>query len=141
MLRTFELIKKELVGNRVTIVAFKEELKVFEASGSGVKPLMDLLGRDEGVTEFYGLSWGDKVVGRAAALLLVNLKPRAVFGILMSETAIEVFKKFNIPFGYEEKVPYILNMKNDDMCPLEKKVKDIEDPQVCYETLKLFLKK
>jgi len=140
MSQTVELIKKQLEKGCIKLVAFDGDKKIFYSSNSGVKPLIDFLQNSENhFDKFYGLSWGDNVVGKAAALLLVLLKPKEVFGKLLSETAASTFTTFNINFECSNKVPYILNIKKDDMCPFEKKVKDINDPVEAYQIILNFV--
>jgi hypothetical protein len=47
-----------------------------------------------------------------------------------------ILEKYNIKYSADKIVDYILNVKGDDKCPMEKTVADIEDPQKAYETLK-----
>ena len=140
MSQIISLIKKELEKSDTTLVAFDGNTKIFEASGNGIKPILTFLRSNESNLEkFYGLSWGDKIVGKAAAFLFILLKPREVFGKLLSEAAVSIFTTFSVNFEYENKVSYILNTKKDDMCPFEKKVKDINDPVEAYQTILNFL--
>ena len=140
MSQIISLIKKELEKSDTTLVAFDGNTKIFEASGNGIKPILTFLRSNESNLEkFYGLSWGDKVVGEAAAFLFILLKPREVFGKLLSEAAVSIFTTFGVNFEYENKVSYILNIKKDDICPFEKKVKDINDPVEAYQIVLNFL--
>ncbi|MCX6087555.1 MAG: DUF1893 domain-containing protein [Caldiserica bacterium] len=140
MSQAIELIKKELERENITLVIFDHDKKIFESSGDGLKPLFDFLKTNEdSFVKYYGLSWGDRVIGKAAALLLVLLRPKEVFANLLSETAASTLTNFGITFEYEKKVPYILNIKKDDMCPFEKKVKDTNDPVEAYQTILNFL--
>lgn len=72
----------------------------------GVKPLLQWI--SEGVS-FEGWSVADKVVGKAPALLYVQLKPAMVYAIAMSEAARDILLANGIACGCEDLVPFIMN--------------------------------
>ena len=84
---------------------------------------------------FQGSVIADKVVGKAAALLAVLGEVQAVFGRVMSEGAVSIFEKHQIPYQFETLVPYIENRTKDGMCPMEETVQLVEDPEEAFEAL------
>ena len=78
----------------------------------------------------------DKVVGKASALLLTYGKARYVFGKTMSKTADEILTRYGIPHDCDKFVDFIENTDRTDMCPMEKKVVDIDDPETAYITFR-----
>lgn len=58
----------------------------------------------------------DKVVGRAAAVLMTLLKPAAVYAPLGSRDAIPVLQRRRIPFHFCRTVPTILNNDRTGPC-------------------------
>ena len=105
----------------------------------GIKPLMKQLRLDK--QAFSGAIIADRIVGKAAALMTVLGGAVFVFGSTMSETAIEIFDKNNIPYEYDSLVPFILNRTKDDKCPMEKTVENIEDPTIAFEALEKTIQK
>ena len=103
------------------------------AEGIGVKPLMAFL-REDG-RFFEGAAVADKVVGKAAALLLVKGGVREVYGRVMSEAAMAVFRRFGIPYSFETAVPFIQNRAGDGICPLEDAVSTIGEPEEAFPAL------
>lgn len=99
----------------------------------GIKPLMAELRADKNA--FQNAVIADKVVGKAAALLAVSGKADAVFGIVMSDGAVSVLEKYQIPFAFEKRVPYIENRTKDGMCPMEQTVQSMEDPKEAFAAL------
>lgn len=102
--------------------------QIFVEKGVGLKPLMMHLG--ENPLFFQGASVADKVIGKAAALLLLASEVHCVYGEIMSEAAVALLKKYKVPFAYGQKVPYIQNRTQTGLCPLEQAVLDIEDPSL-----------
>ena len=132
---------EEQLSNAVTIL--KEEQKscvILSEDGAvrcsdaiGIKPLMVELRADR--KAFQGSVIADKVVGKAAALLAVLGEVQAVFGRVMSEGAVSIFEKHQIPYQSETLVPYIENRTKDGMCPMEETVQLVEDPEEAFEAL------
>ena len=100
---------------------------------SGVRPLLGWLAED--AQALRGAAVADKVVGRAAALLLVYGGVRAVYAAVISEAALAVLQKAGVAVRYGECVPFIANRDKTDMCPMERRVQDIDDPAAAFEAL------
>ena len=79
----------------------------------------------------------DKVVGKAAALLMVYGKVKQVHTNIIAKDAIKVFDKYNIEYSYVELVDHIQNNKKDGLCPMEQKVLNVDSPKKAY---KIFIK-
>ena len=77
---------------------------------------------------FEGWSVADKVVGKAPALLYVQLKPAAIFATAMSGDARDVLLSHGIACACDDLVPYIVNRKGDGQCPMDASVVGISDP-------------
>ena len=77
----------------------------------GVKPLLQWISEGR---SFEGWSVADKVVGKAPALLYVQLKPAAVYAIAMSEAARDILLANGIACGCEDLVPFIVNRAGDE---------------------------
>ena len=75
----------------------------------------------------------DKVVGKAAALLMVYGKVKQVHTNVIAKDAIKVFDKYKIEYSYNEIVDNIQNMKKDGLCPMEQKVLNIDSPKKAYK--------
>ena len=75
----------------------------------------------------------DKIVGKAAALLMAYGKVKQVHTNIIAKDAIKVFEKYNIEYSYVELVDYIQNNKKDGLCPMEQKVLNINSPKKAYK--------
>ena len=119
-LKIVELVKE----GSCTFASFDGK-SYYEASGIGVKPIITPMRENMGF--FKGREVADTIIGKAAAMLLVLSGARAVYGKVMSKSAVEVLTAHGIEFSYGTLVEYIENRSGDGMCPLEDSVKDEED--------------
>lgn len=99
----------------------------------GIKPLMQFLRQDRRF--FEGAAVADKVIGKAAAMLLADSGVQEVFGAVMSESAAAFLKSCGIPFGYCELVPMIENRTHTGMCPMEETVQGLQNPADAFAVL------
>lgn len=99
----------------------------------GIKPLMQFLRQDRRF--FEGAAVADKVIGKAAAMLLADSGVQEVFGAVMSESAAAFLKSCGIPFGYCELVPMIENRTHTGMCPMEETVQGLQNPVDAFAAL------
>lgn len=99
----------------------------------GIKPLMQFLRQDRRF--FEGAAVADKVIGKAAAMLLADSGVQEVFGAVMSESAAAFLKSCGIPFGYCELVPMIENRTHTGMCPMEETEQGLQNPADAFAAL------
>ena len=104
----------------------------------GVAPLMEL--RDGGA-DIRGYSAADKAVGKAAAMLFVLLGISEIYAAVMSRGAKAVFDEHGIKYSCGEEVEYIVNRQKDGMCPMERAVRDIDDPAEAPKKIKETIEK
>lgn len=78
----------------------------------------------------------DKVIGKAAALLLADAGIRELYAHVMSAEACRILEEARIPYNFSILVPQIINRRGDDLCPMEKSVRTVEKPADAYEVLK-----
>ncbi len=132
MANNIETIKKILIEGNHTCVVMTKDGQVITSDESGIKPLMRLVILDG--KSLPGAYIADKVIGRAAAAILVHSGAAECYGALMSETAIELFDESGITYSYGKKVPFIKNRDNTGLCPMENMTLGL-DAQQGYETL------
>lgn len=99
----------------------------------GIAPIIGPLEQDPAF--FRGTYVADKVIGRAAALLLIKGGIRGLFAKLISTSAKEVLQQAGIPLHYEREVPRILNRAGDGFCPMESATQGITDPEEAFRVL------
>ena len=117
--------KSTLLETKSTFVLMKGN-EVHHSELRGVAPILDLLRENPDLLNDAVVA--DKVIGRAAALLLIHGKISALHAFCISEHALDVLTDSGIVLEYDEVVPYIVNREGTDMCPMEKSVIGIVDP-------------
>lgn len=121
-----ELARATLLSTeRTTCVAVRNGETMITCE-RGVKPLLRWISEGR---NFEGWSVADKVVGKAPALLYVQLKPTAVFATAMSEDARDILLARGIACGCDDLVPFIVNRAGDGQCPMDACVAGISDPR------------
>ena len=129
---------KSLLKSTDSTIAVVSVDDVFTSHERGVKPLLHLLSEKKGFLK--GASVADKVIGKAAALLMVLGEIKEVHTLIISEPAIKVFEKYNIPCFYDKKVERIVNRTGDGLCPMETLCLDVEEPKEAFEKIMGFIK-
>lgn len=117
-MQSLQIAIKKLEQEALSFILVKEGVVLKKSKEKGVKPILDVY--KEGISLFEGGAVADKVIGRAAAILLREGKVTKVYGELMSEEAINVLESGNIEYSYNKKVENILNRDKTDLCPMEK---------------------
>lgn len=99
---------------------------VYQADGRGVSPLLRLFDSDK--EKFAGAMVADKIIGKAAAMILVCGGVQAVYGEVMSSAAQAYLQARGIPCRYGRCVGMISNRTGNGICPIEQSVLEIDDP-------------
>jgi iron complex outermembrane receptor protein/vitamin B12 transporter len=97
-------------------VIFNKEIRAF--SKPGVADLYYLLYNDAAFLK--GAFIADKVIGNAAAALMILGGIQKVYTDIISLSALVLLRNANIEVHYVRKVPFILNQDQSGWCPLEK---------------------
>lgn len=121
----------------------EKDLDYITSNDLGVKPLITPLRKNKRF--FENTVVADKVIGKAAAFLLILGGVQAVHGEIMSKSAIELLTSRNIYFTYKQEVLNILNRTKTDLCPMEKSVLNITDENEAFiaieNTIKILMTK
>ena len=134
-----EYLKDILLKENHTIVIYKSDASVVVSDDRGVAPLMKLLNEDK--EQLRDSMIADKVIGKAAALLMVYGKVKEVFTPTISVPAIEVFKNHNVKITYDKIVERIINRKGDGLCPMETLCLNTDNPEEAFFKVNEFIKK
>lgn len=138
MTERMRLASERLKQSGAACVAANRDSVLSESLLPGIKPLIAWLETEPENLE--GSSVADKVVGKAAALLLIYGRVGEVYAEIISESAAEYLQEHRIPFDFGRKVPYILNRDGTGMCPMEQRCLQIDDPGEGYEALKKMIR-
>lgn len=117
---------------KYTCVLLKGET-VYASTKSGIAPMIGFI---ENGFELNGFSAADKIVGKAAAMLFVLAGVKEVFAVVMSGQAEALLLNHGVACSYDTLTDSIINREGTDLCPMEKAVKEIEEPQAAFEAIK-----
>jgi hypothetical protein len=112
-----------------SLIVMLEDKIVFESNRNWLYPLFDL--EDYLNNHFLDLSSAkiiDKVIGKAAAMLIANLAPHSVHAGVMSQMASNYFIEIGISFTYNQLVPRIA-------CKTEELLLNVNDFDEAYQIL------
>lgn len=132
-MKDMEKAKDFLTKGNYSFVAVKDGHVIAASQEEGIKPLIKIIRKNKSMLKEASIA--DKVIGKAAALLMLYVKAKEAHGYTVSKTAMEVFNNKDFTFSYDEQVEYILNNTGDDMCPMEKVTMDITKPNRAYIAL------
>lgn len=102
-------------GDYSCVIANQEDVRTF--TRRGVADLYDLLKNDPDFLK--GASVADKVIGKAAAALLISGGVKEIYTDRISRPAIDLLAETSIGLVYVQEVPYICNRDQTGWCPLE----------------------
>ena len=101
-------------------------------TGRGVAPMIRLY-EDSALQGVYVV---DKIVGKAAAMLMTLGGVSGCYALTVSRAALDWFAGHDIPVEYEVCAEYIVNRTGDGMCPMEQTVKELTDATEALTALK-----
>ena len=107
--------------------------------GRGISDLYGIL--TEHPDWLRGASVADKVVGKGAAALLILGGVRELFAGVISTSALGLLEESGISLRFGKEVPYIINRKDDGICPVEALCKDCKTAAECLPFIQGFINK
>lgn len=124
---------------RVNLYISKDDITLYCSAKSGIAPLIEAVEK-WGTAKLSGSTVVDKVVGKAAALIISYFQAREVYTHLISRSATKVLDKNCVAFYFEKLTDEIKSKNGLGICPFELAVKEIDEPKVGYEKLRKLLK-
>lgn len=122
---------KNLLKDDITCVILKDN-QIYLSKDNSIRPLLNLLNEN---IDLKGYVLADKVIGKAQAFLCVKANISKVYTYCLSKEGKMLLDKYNIEYEYTNLVENILNNKGNDICPMEKTVKDIDNPEIAFKEL------
>ncbi|MDD4546451.1 MAG: DUF1893 domain-containing protein [Oscillospiraceae bacterium] len=124
--------KRRLIEGEYSFVLINGD-EEYVSSSKGIAPIISLL--ESSPELLKGASVADKVIGKAAALLLIYGGVKEIFTEVISSHGILVLESEKKIIEFEKQVQYIVNRAGTGMCPMEKRVLEIDDPTKGYQAL------
>jgi len=110
----------------ISCVVIHDEAVVHTADGRGVAPLLELYNKER--EKLKDSCIVDRIIGKAAAMILQLGEVKSVYGEVMSVAARDYLTKQGIPFRYGRCVEVISGQSGSGICPIESSILDIDDP-------------
>lgn len=101
------------------------EKGIYTSQKRGVAPIIEKI--DENPDFFKGASVADRVIGKAAAMLLEKYGVSEIFAQVTSEYAVAYLSDKRTILTYDKRVDHIINRAGTDMCPMEKTVLNVDN--------------
>ena len=136
MLDNMENIKKMLHEGNHSLVIRSHAGEIFSFDGQGISDLIQLLYQSPTILD--GAELADKVVGKAAAALMILGGINAIFADTISEPALQLFASAapEVDVTYNNKVEHIINRTQTGWCPMELACKEAKTPKECLGNIK-----
>ena len=124
--------KNLITREKATCIIIKDGKIVTIEEGRGISPVIAMYEQDMLKDSVIV----DKIIGKAAAMILVLGGVKYCYGLTMSRDAVEYLKKNGVFVKYDKCTDYIVNRNGDGPCPMEQTVKDITSPEEALTALK-----
>lgn len=122
---------KEMLGDYACVLS--DGTNTVTSRERGIRPILEFL---ESGRDFRGFFAADKVVGKAAAMLLCKCGVAHVFAKTLSRSGKAFLEQHGISCEYETLAERIINRAGTDTCPMEKAVLATDDCEEAYRILR-----
>lgn len=134
VIRDLELAREVLSTTDCSIVVISYRKIWKKKTGEGIRPILETL--EEMGDDIHDSIIGDRILGRASALLCRYAKAKCVYSPQGTKTGIALLIMGGVPCQVDELIPFIKNKAGDSLCPFEKMLKDVISPMEAYKILK-----
>ncbi|MCL2588788.1 MAG: DUF1893 domain-containing protein [Oscillospiraceae bacterium] len=125
--------RRMLKAGEASCVVIQNDKIVYAVDGRGVSPLLNLY--QSAPEQMKGAYVVDKIIGKAAAVILTLGEVRGVYGEVTSVAAESYLKTHGIDVRYGICVDVISNRGGTGICPIERSVLHIDDPREAVDTI------
>jgi hypothetical protein len=117
----------------LSLMVYDGEAVVFKSQSKGVRPHLEAI--DALGALLKGTMMVDKIVGRAAALLILYSGAAEVHTSLVSKDGSEVLEHAGVRLFFSEETEHIKMADGRIYCPFEAMVQGIDDPTQAYHAI------
>jgi hypothetical protein len=140
IIKDMDLARKILLKTDYSIIVIKNECILIKKRGEGIFPILETIGELKNCINDVII--GDRILGKASALLCKYANVKGVYSPQATKTAIAVLIMAGIPSQIDELIPYIKNRDGNGFCPFEELLKNVNSSEEAYKILsKKFLNK
>jgi hypothetical protein len=124
----------ELNRSGMCLIIWKRNEIVFRSASKGIRPHLEAIDK-LGKSVLKGCVIADKIVGRAAALLILYSAPKAVHAGVITAKAKELLETGGVLVFNGTEVAAIKEKDGRIYCPFEAMVQEISDPDEAYSAI------
>ncbi|MGL4957089.1 MAG: DUF1893 domain-containing protein [Bacteroidales bacterium] len=121
-------------GNYACVIAQGDDIRTF--TQRGVNDLWDIL--EQNPSFLSGAEMADKIVGKAAAALIIKGGIAALYTDIISQSALNLLQASTVNTTYKSLVPYIERRDKQGICPLEKATQASDDVEEIFQIIAAF---
>lgn len=136
-MKDWEIAREQLLKEQQTLVIVKDSRVLYSSVQKGILPMYEAVSQLK--EQLQGAAVADRVIGKAAAMLISQFQIAYLHTEIISEAAKEKLEKAGIPYSYEKSVPYIQNRSKTDLCPVEKLSQGVEQVEELKQKISAFL--
>lgn len=134
-------MKNELIdllrnGNH-SLVIHRDTTSVYDTRG--IATLLQII--DQDANELSGATVVDKVVGKAAAALMIVGGVSELHALLISQGALSLLATSDIRVSYDTMTDHIINRTNTGWCPMEMACSDCVTAEECITEIRNLISK
>lgn len=117
---------KELLKEYSLVIVDMNGDVLYSSKEDGIKPVVEAVVNAGELIDNNIIA--DRIVGKAAALIIANRRPQLVFGSVTSKRAVDFLRNLGINCCFETLVEVIVG-RTGNACPFERLVEHINDPR------------
>ena len=117
----------------LSLMVYDGDSVIFQSSSKGIRPHLEAI--DALGSRLKGALIVDKIVGRAAALLILYGGVTEVHAGVISRGGRELLERAGVRLFYQEETEHIKMVDGSIYCPFEAMVQGIDDPTRAYHAI------
>lgn len=126
---------QEIKSGSCSCILIRNDQIVHRGHGPGVQPLLELMETSEDRALLENAFVVDKIIGKAAAMIFVLGNIAGAYGITISINGKKYLEKHGKDCRSERCVDAISDRTGQGICPIERSVLEIDDPQEGYQVI------
>jgi hypothetical protein len=123
----------ELNKSGNSLMIYRGGRLIFQSASKGIRPHLEAI--ETHGEALRGTLMVDKIVGRAAALLILYSEAAEAHTQVLSRPGKQVLDQHGVATTYEELVDHIKMEDGRIYCPFERMVQDVNDPEEAYAAI------
>jgi hypothetical protein len=128
-------IAREAISNSDNSIVVVQYGKIWkQTKGDGIRPFLEVI--EEMGDEIHGTVIGDRILGKASAMLCRYSNVKGVYSPQGTKTGIALLIMGGIPCQVDQLIPFIKNRDGSGLCPFEKMLEGVDTPDKAYKILK-----